>query len=172
MANGSKQDKTVPLIGTLAVKKQFISKEQLQKAFALCSYDDNLEEKLIAYFLSENLISSQDLHRLTMAAKAVSIHQKEYRFGAIALAMGIVNKSVLDLALEEQKEQLEKGITPRRIGDVMVEAGLITLKQRDDILKLQNRPCKPLDGARKPPANEEPALKGPAIGRDAHHTSG
>ncbi|HAR32589.1 MAG TPA: DUF342 domain-containing protein, partial [Desulfobacter sp.] len=128
MANGSKQDNTVPLIGTLAVKKQLISEEQLQKALAQCSDDNNIEEKLTAYFLAENLISSQDLHRLTMAAKAVSIHQKEYRFGAIALAMGIVNKSVLDLALEEQREQLEKGKKPRRIGDLMVEAGLITVK--------------------------------------------
>ncbi len=171
MANGSKQDNTVPLIGTLAVKKQLISEEQLQKALAQCSDDNNIEEKLTAYFLAENLISSQDLHRLTMAAKAVSIHQKEYRFGAIALAMGIVNKSVLDLALEEQKEQLEKGKKPRRIGDLMVEAGLITVKQRDDILKLQNRPCKPPDEAHKPPENSERLVKGPAIAHDAHCTS-
>lgn len=107
MANGLKQGKTVPLIGTLAVKNQFISEEQLQKALAQCSDDDNLEEKLKAYFLAENIISSRNIHRLTMAAKAVSIHQQEYRFGAIALAKGFVNKSVLDLALEEQKEQFE-----------------------------------------------------------------
>ena len=57
MANGLKQGKTVPLIGTLAVKNQFISEEQLQKALAQYSDDDNLEEKLKAYFLAENLIS-------------------------------------------------------------------------------------------------------------------
>ena len=44
MANGSKQDNTVPLIGTLAVKKQLISEEQLQKALAQCSDDNNIEE--------------------------------------------------------------------------------------------------------------------------------
>lgn len=141
MTNGLKQGKTVPLIGILAVKNQFISEEQLQQALAQCRDDNNLEEKLKAYFLAENLISSQEIHRLTMAAKAVNFHQQEYRFGAIALAMGFVNKSVLDLALEEQKEQFKKGKKPRRIGDVMVEAGMITLKQRDEIFKLLNRSC-------------------------------
>jgi len=47
----------------------------------------------------------------------------------------------LDLALEEQKEQFKKGKKPRRIGDMMVEAGMITLKQRDEIFKLLNRSC-------------------------------
>lgn len=157
MATRSKQDKTVPLIGTLAVKHQFISEEQLQKALAQCSDNTNLEAELKKYFLAGNLISSQNIHRLTMAAKAVTIHQQEYRFGAIALARGLVNKSVLDLALEEQKEQLKKGKKPRRIGDVMVEAGLITLKQRDEILKLQNRSCKPPDQANKPLSKTKPA---------------
>lgn len=163
MATGSKQDKTVPLIGTLAVKHQFISEEQLQQALAQCSDDNNLEAELKEYFLADNLISSQNVHRLTMAAKAVTIHQQEYRFGAIAQARGLVNKSVLDLALEEQKEQLKKGKKPRRIGDVMVEAGLITLKQRDEILKLQNRSCKPPDRANKPLSKTEPAKDAPVV---------
>ena len=164
MANGLKHGKSVPLIGTLAVKNQFISEEQLQKALAQYSDHDNLEEKLKAYFLAENLISSRNIHRLTMAAKAVTIHQQEYRFGAIALAMGFVNKSVLDLALEEQKEQLEKGKKPRRIGDVMVEAGMITLKQRDEIFKILNRSCKPHDSANKSSAKIEPMVDAQVLG--------
>jgi len=165
MANGStKQGKSVPLIATLAVKNQLISEEQLQKALAQCSDSGSLEAELIAYFLAENLISSQNIHRLTMAAKAITIHQQEYRFGAIALAKGIVNKSVLDLALEEQREQLKKGKKPRRIGDVMAEAGLITIKQRDEILKLQNRSCTPPDRADKPLLKTEPGADTPADG--------
>ena len=166
MANGLKHGhgKNVPLIGSLAVKNQFISEEQLQKALAQYSDDDNVEEKLKAYFLAENLISSRNIHRLTMAAKAVTVHQQEYRFGAIALAKGFVNKSVLDLALEEQKEQLEAGKKPRRIGDVMVEAGIITLKQRDEIFKLQNRSCKPPHGVDKPLSNTEPVVDAQVLG--------
>lgn len=171
MANGSKQDKSTPLIGILAVKNEFISEDQLQTAIAQCSGDNDLDEKLKAYFLAEDLISSQNIHRLTMAVKAVAIHQQEYRFGAIALARGVVNKSVLDLALEEQKEQFEKGKKPRRIGDMMVEIGLITLEQRDEILKLQNRSCTPPDLAGKPLSKTEPVVDGLPVGHDAHNAS-
>ncbi|WP_020588651.1 DUF342 domain-containing protein [Desulfobacter curvatus] len=166
--DGSKQGKTAPLIGILAVKNEFISEEQLQKALAQCTGDNDVEEKLKAYFLAENLISSQNIHRLTMAVKAVSIHQQEYQFGAIALARKVVNKSVLDLALEEQKEQFKKGQKPRRIGDVMVEAGMITIKQRDEILKLQNRSCKPPDLADKPLSPPKPVADGLMLGHEAH----
>ena len=169
--DGSKQGKTAPLIGVLAVKNDFISEEQLQKALAQCSGDTDSDEKLKAYFLAENLISSQNVHRLTTAVKAIAIHQQECRFGAIALARGLVNKSVLDLALEGQKEQFKKGKKLRRIGDVMVEAGLITKKQRDEILKLQNRSCTPPDLTGKPPAKTQSAEDGVAVGHDARHTS-
>ncbi|NDY72153.1 DUF342 domain-containing protein [Desulfobacter hydrogenophilus] len=169
--DGLKHGKTAPLIGILAVKNEFISEEQLQNALAQCTGDNDLNEKLKAYFLAESLISTQNVHRLTMAVKAVAIHQQEYRFGAIALARGIVNKSVLDLALEEQKEQFKKGKKPRRIGDVMVEAGMITIKQRDAILKLQNRSCTPPDLPGKPSAKTKSLVDGLSGDPDAYHTS-
>lgn len=153
--SASKQDKTVPLIGTLAVKNQFISEEQLQQGLAQCSGDRNLEDQLKEFLLADNLVSSRNIHRLTTAAKAVSIHAQECRFGAMALEMGIVNKSVVELALEEQKEQIKNRKKPRRIGDVMVEAGLITTKQRDQILQRQNRPCKLSDNTAKPLSKAE-----------------
>ncbi|WP_320045385.1 FapA family protein [uncultured Desulfobacter sp.] len=170
--DGSKQGNTVPLIGILAVKKEFISEEQLQKALAHCSADNDLDEQLKAYFLAENLISPQNVHRLTMAVKAVVIHQQEYRFGAIALARGFVNKSVMELALEEQKEQFKKGKKPRRIGDAMVEAGMITIKQRDEVLTLQHRSFKLPDVASKPSLNTEPFVNKPSVGQDAQDILG
>lgn len=170
--NGSKQGTTVPLIGILAVKKKFISEEQLQKALAQCSGDNNLDEQLKAYFLAQKLISPQNVHRLTMAVKAVAIHQQEYRFGAIALARGFVNKSVMALALEEQKEQFKKGIKPRRIGDVMVEAGLITMKQRNEVLTLQHRSCSLPDVAGQLPAKTESVVNKPSTGQDGQNIPG
>ena len=116
MADGSKQDRPVPLFGILAVQHKFISEAQLQNALEQCGGDGDLDEKLKAYFIAEKLISSQNIHRLTIALKAVAIHRQECRFGAIALAKGVVNKIVLDLALEEQKDLFQKGKKPRPIG--------------------------------------------------------
>lgn len=167
----SKQGKRAPLIGILAVKKGFISEAQLQEALVQCTGDDDLEEKVKAYFLAENLISSQNVHRLTMAVRAVAIHRQEYRFGAIALARKVVSKSVLDLALEEQKEQFKKGKKPRPIGDVMVEAGIITVKQRDEILKLQNRSCVQSGLSGKPPSANRSEADGLTMGPDSPQAS-
>ena len=171
MADGAKQDRPVPLIGILAVKHKFISEAQLQNALEKCGGERDLDEKLKAYFLSENLISSQNIHRLTTAVKAVAIHRQEYRFGAIALAKGVVNRIVLDLALEEQKELFQKGKKPRPIGDVMVESGIITTKQRDEIIAIQKQSSPTPHKAQTPPEKTANSQGGPPVDHHADYTS-
>ncbi|MDD9301359.1 MAG: DUF342 domain-containing protein [Desulfobacter sp.] len=139
MTDKYRKKKKVPLIGMLALKNQLVTKAELEVALTQCQGSKNIEAALKNYFLSKELISEKNIKRLTLAAKAVSIRQKEYTFGAVAMAKGFINKSVLDLALEEQQADLKTRQKPRLIGDMMVEAGLLTIKQRDYILKLQNR---------------------------------
>lgn len=139
MAEGPKQKSSIPLIGALALKNQLVTKAELEAGLTQCKNAKNPDDALKAYFLSQELISNKNIQRLTLAAKAITIRQKEYKFGAIAVAKGFINKSVLDLALEDQENDLKSRQKPRLIGDMMVEAGLLTEKQRDYILKLQNR---------------------------------
>lgn len=139
MAKQSDGKQKIPLIGLLAVKNLLITKEDLQKGLKQCSNSDNLNVALKEYFLSRELISSKNMARLERAAKAFENRQKELQFGAIAVKKGFVNKSVLKLALEEQKQDIKNKHKVRRIGDMMVEAGMLTEKQRDYILKLQKR---------------------------------
>jgi len=139
MAGGSKKKSKTPLIGLLALKNQLVTKSELEAGLNQIRDSKDQDEALKAYFLSQELISNKNVQRLTLAAKAINIRQKEYTFGAIALAKGFINKSVLDLALEEQQSDIKEKKKPRLIGDMMVEAGLLTERQRDYILKLQNR---------------------------------
>lgn len=129
----------IPLIGVLAVKNQLITKEELETALADCAGSTLLEQDLKAYLLSKELVSAINMERLSRAAKTLVFRQKEYSFGAIAIKKGFINQSVLDLALTTQKEDLKEKRKLRLIGDLMVEAGLLTVKQRDYILKLQKR---------------------------------
>ncbi len=142
MTSGPKKKISIPLIGALAVKNQLVTKSELEAGWVQCKGAENPAEALKAYFLSQELISNKNIQRLALAAKAISIRQKEYKFGAIALAKGFINKSVLDLALEDQEQDIKSRQKPRLIGDMMVEAGLLTVRQRDYILKLQNRVSK------------------------------
>jgi len=143
MTGGPKKKSQIPLIGVLAVKNQLVTRSELKAGVKECREADDPENALIKYFLSSELISKKNIQRLTLAAKAISIRQKEYKFGAIAMARGFINKSVLDLALEDQEDDIKSGRKPRLIGDMMVDAGLLTPKQQDYILKLQNRVRKP-----------------------------
>jgi uncharacterized protein (DUF342 family) len=139
MTKGQENKINCPLIGILAVKNQLITKEELETALLQLAGSKDPEQDLKAYFGIKELVSGQNIERLARAAKTLQIRQKEYRFGAIAIAKGVLNQSVLDLALEEQESSIRGGRKPQLIGDMLVDAGLLTEKQRDYILKLQNR---------------------------------
>lgn len=139
MAKDSNSKLKIPLIGLLAVKNFIITKEDLQKGLSRCSAAKDLQAALKKYFLSKQLISSQNMERLLQAAKAFEMRQKELKFGAVAIRKGFINQSVLKLALEEQEKDIKSRQPPRLVGDLLVEAGMLTPKQRDDILQLQKR---------------------------------
>ncbi len=128
-----------PLIGQLALKNHLITREELQKALAYCSDFNNKNAALKDYFLSKELISSRNVERLAKAAQTLEFRQKEFTFGDIAIRKGFINKSVLTLALEEQVNAIKNRSGLNYIGEILVDAGFLTEKQRDYILKLQKR---------------------------------
>lgn len=129
----------IPLVGLLAVKNLLVTKEDLQKGLSSCAGADDPGLALKEYFLSNELVSSQNMERLSRAAKALDLRQKEIKFGAIAIRKGFINQSVFKLALEEQESDFKGKKKIRLVGDMLVEAGMLTEKHRDYILKLQNR---------------------------------
>ncbi len=129
----------IPLIGLLAVKNQLITQAELDIGLAQCAPSTHPEKELKEYLLSHKLVSVQNMERLSRAVKTLEFRQKEHHFGAIAIKKGFVNQSVLDLALAAQKEEIRVKRKLRLIGDLMVEAGFLTVKQRDYILKFQKR---------------------------------
>ena len=143
MANPSDNNADIPIIGVLAVKNRLITQAELEKALAACKESVDTAACLKEYLLSREMVSAQNIQRLSMAARAVDIRKKEFHFGAIAVQKGIINKSVLQLVLEEQQTDIKNGRKPRLIGDMLVESCMMTERQRDFILKMQKRRHKP-----------------------------
>lgn len=143
----------IPLLGVLALKNNLITKDDLQTALSKIAGAEDKDSALKEYFLSKALVSDINIKRLIQAAKAFSLRQKEFKFGAIAVQKGFINKSILKLVLEEQQADIKAKQKVRLIGDMLVEAGMITYKQRDYILKLQKRvrdeSAKPVKGKSK-----------------------
>lgn len=159
MAENCEGNPKVPLIGLLAVKNHLITKEELQEGLSQCGKDSPPDAALKAYLLSNELISSKNMARLEKAAKTLDIRQKEFKFGALAVRKGFINKSVLTLALEEQEADIKNARKVRMLGDMLIEAGMLTPKQCEYILKLQKRAR--LEPGK--PALEKPAAKAPPV---------
>ncbi len=128
-----------PLLGKLAIKNSLITEQEFDEAMDACSNTTDPEETLKDYFLSNDLITPQNLKRLVTATKAVTLRQKDVKFGTIAVNKGLISQSVLDLVLEEQNHSFKTNKNPRLIGDMLITAGIITLEHRNLILKIQNR---------------------------------
>ncbi len=139
MASDTDPKSRIPLIGLLAVKNHLITREDLQKALSAGLGAEQPELAVKEYLLSNNLVSDHNMERLVKAARALDLRQKEFKFGAVAIRKGFINQSVLKLALEEQENDIRNRRKVRLIGDMLVEAGMLTEKQRDYILKLQKR---------------------------------
>ncbi len=131
------------MIGLLAVKNQLITQAELEAGLAACKESEDAAACLKEYLLSKEMVSAQNIQRLSMAARALDIRKKEFRFGGIAVQKGIINQSVLQLVLEEQQADMKSGVKPRLIGDMLVESCMMTERQRDYILKMQKRRLRP-----------------------------
>ena len=149
----------IPFLGKMALKKGLVTQKELDESVEACKDAEDPEIALQDYFVSEKIVSSENVKRLFLATKTFELRQKEVKFGAIAVNKGYLSKSVLDLVLEEQKQQFRQRKEPRLIGDMLVDAGIISKKQRDLILKKQNRMITEI---KKSPKEKDAAGPGPA----------
>lgn len=161
MADTNNGKQKVPFIGLLAVKNHLITKEELKMALRHCVGAPDLSGALKKYFIENQMVSPQNVERLQRASKAFDLRQKEFKFGAIAVRKGFINQSVLKLVLEEQQGDIKAKKKFRLIGDMLMDAGMLTQSQKDYILKLQKRSHKePEIQAEKPKEKKEPADAG------------
>jgi len=132
-----------PLIGKLALTKKILSKEDLDKALSACSEKgQNLEEELIRYLISNKLASSKDIEELSSSVKAQGSDARKNKFGDIASKKGFVSATNLQFILEEQENDIVNSRNPKPLGEMFIEAGMITEKQRDLILDIQKKAAK------------------------------
>ncbi len=128
-----------PLIGRLALKHQLIEPQDLELSIAACAGAQSIEQAMIEYLVSRELVSLRDMKRLINISNAMKIRNKDIKFGSIAVRKNFLSKSMLEMALDEQKQELNETKQARLLGDILIEAGMLTLRQRDEILKEQNR---------------------------------
>jgi len=129
-----------PLIGRLAIENGFLSKQELDKALSGCSGNSQDPDKeLIRYLVSNKLVSSNNIDKLIAAIETEKDQNSEIKFGAIAIKKGLISRNNLDFILEEQENDIVHKKETRLLGDMLIEAGMITDKQRNLVLEIQNK---------------------------------
>jgi predicted Zn finger-like uncharacterized protein len=163
------------VLGKLAVKFEMASPSEVEEAL---SRKADLAEKgeqvsLGDMLVTMGVIGPNQLNFLLSVQRMKETQQADRRFGLIAEKNRFVTPEDLQEALRIQKEAFLKDRTILRIGEVLVERGLLSSQQCNAILKRQKAlgdedfdiPAPPLPGtAGDSPEAAEPALAPPAEG--------
>ncbi len=137
------------LLGRLAIKAGYLSGEQVE---ALLAEQEEASRAGAPVTLGElcqvrGLLTSGQVQSLLLAQEYALVRNEDRRLGALAIANGFATEDDIHVALDRQKQvyQREKRLPPR-LGEVLVEAGVLSQRDLNGILAMQARVRAPSDG--------------------------
>jgi len=128
--------------GAIAVKNGLVTPAQIKKA--LKEQSIIFKKNQIVKPIGDILIESGDLKiefrdALLRSQNRLDVKNRPYCFGEIAIKEGFVTKEQIDQALEKQYSIFQKDRVIQLLGDVLIEMGLMTRKQRNTVLIIQKQ---------------------------------
>ena len=130
------------LFGKLAIKAGYLSEEQVE---ALLTEQEDESRAGAPITLGElcqvrRLLTSVQVQSLLLAQEFALLRNEDRRLGALAVANGLATGDDIQVALDRQKQvyQREKRL-PMRLGEALVEAGVLSQRDLNGILAMQAR---------------------------------
>lgn len=130
---------SIPTIADLALQYGTINKAQyrqaahaysnLQKTGRKAAFSDILQKLKMA--------TGYQVGLLELIREYMIIRAKGEAFGKLAIEKGFATEADIRNALEHQRREFKRAKLKRLIGDILVETGVLTEKQKDAILKEQ-----------------------------------
>ena len=136
-----KKDQEPPEICKIAMHTKVCSKKQI--AALLKAYDlltdvgSNLDFDV--FFYSAGLITPEQRELIEKDQADINMRRLDNRFCTIAIKNGFLSSEDAEKALNIQAREFKENETMELIGDILVNASMITKKQRDIILIKQKR---------------------------------
>ena len=125
------------MIIKIALFLNFLSRDNYTKLIKeIQKYPDSHDVDVLKIMAANNYLAPGDLPHLKKACLSFARAQEDTRFGALAVDFNFITQSNLELALEEQKRLFSTG-TIIRIGSLLVEAGMLSQRERNLILQKQ-----------------------------------
>ncbi len=123
----------------LALQYGTITGEQhshLKKLYAL-KKREGIKADFQQLLLTQKFATQYQVGLLKLIQEYLIIKKQGEEFGKIAIGKGLATKADIDKALEYQKKEFKRARIRKLIGDILVEDRVITIKQRNLILKEQ-----------------------------------
>jgi uncharacterized protein (DUF342 family) len=129
------------VMGRLAVKYCYADEAQVREALAFQARErqQGRERPLGEILVEKGMISQDQLECIVSVQRLVETRQLDSRFGTLAVQNGFAREADIEKALEEQKRYFKEKRTVKRIGDILVEAGIMSPEQKEGILERQKR---------------------------------
>ncbi|MFA5905945.1 MAG: flagellar assembly protein A [Desulfobacula sp.] len=125
------------LIIKIALFLNYLSKENHKKLMFDLQQEKNTSRiDIIQFMLEKNFITRSNMITLKKTCLNFAKAQEDIRFGSLCISFEFLTPSNLNLALEEQQKLDQKGRSVM-LGDLLVEAGMISDRQRNLVLQKQ-----------------------------------
>jgi len=127
------------LIGKLAVKYMFASREQVMEVVLEQAkmVKEGQSVPLGQLLLHRGVINENQLNFLLSVQSLIQTRQADLRFGRLAVENQFATQDDVNHALEQQKRIFKKKKVVVSIGELLVRSGTMTPQQRDSILRRQ-----------------------------------
>ncbi len=141
------------LVTKIALFLNYLSKENYQRlAKEMMNVRISSEGEILKLMLAKKYVSSKEVAGLKKACLSFARAQEDTRFGALCIQFEFLTQINMNLALEEQKRLAALG-NNMFLGDLLVEAGMLSERQRKLILQKQE-----LDNNLRKTNNFQPTL--------------
>jgi len=119
----------------IALENRIITKTDLKKALSDILLEKNRgnELTLVDYFLERNIVDKATMTRLL----AATIRSLDKKFAVLVARNHLVSEVLIVKALDAQKDAFKKG-SLKSVGDILIEANLLTEEQRGMLLEKLN----------------------------------
>jgi len=126
----------IPTLADLALKYGTISREQHTRLLThLTGGGDTVDIGML--LLDKGMATSYQLELLKLIQEYHIVRKTGEEFGKIAVEKGFAAVADIRQALKRQKREFKKFRHKKLIGDILVETRIITLKQKESVLKAQ-----------------------------------
>ncbi|MCG8550970.1 MAG: DUF342 domain-containing protein, partial [Desulfobacterales bacterium] len=132
----TKPAENIPTLPDLALKYGTISKDQHDYLIKLFTFKKERVD-YEALLRDEGMATPYQLGLLKLIQEYQIIRKSGEEFGKIAIGKGLATDVDINQALEMQKKEFKRSRQKKLIGDILVETRILTIKQKDLILKEQ-----------------------------------